>query len=286
MDEPAEARQECIGDFPKELLDYIKGGTRVVVVKGRPRTGKTLFVLGLVEAVSQPHNTFIVSTRALDPSVYENFPWLKNNESRDKALEILSEVAAPVPKKTQPPPKPPEQDARIKSAREMLMGILGEVPEAPPAEEQAPAQPQAPGESELAGIRQAIGDKNPKELVRIYRGLAKVPPGTANVVVVLDRADRLCEKLGIRLDGFVPALASDLAKRHRAHLFIVLEKPVPDLDAMAGGIVAFKEVGQSDDFLGQLEMVRLGDMKLKSPKWMYNLRGGRFQVLRGMRVWG
>jgi hypothetical protein len=285
MDEPAESRQEASGEFPRELIDFLIAAPRLVVVNGRPRTGKTVFCLGLSEAVSLPQNTFIISTRALEPPVYDAFPWLRTNEARDKSFEVLFQVSTPPPKKQPEPPKQPEQEARIKTAREMLRGILGDIPEAlPPVEESRP-EPE-PDRSELANLRGVIADKNPRELLRIYRGLARVPRGTGGVCVLVDRADRLCEKNGLELAKLAGALRTDLARKHNAHLVMVLDKPLPDLDWLADAVVNLKEVGQGEDFLGQVELAKLGDQKIKSPRWMYNLSGGRFKVLAGMRVWG
>jgi len=284
MHEPAESRQEAAGDFPKELIDFLKSAPRLVVVKGRPRTGKTVFCLGLSEAVSQPQNTFIVSTRALEPEVYQAFPWLRTNEARDKSFEVLVKIAAPPPKKDEPP-KPAEEEARIKSAREMLQNILGDIPRAPPPPEEETKEA-APDLSELAGLRGAIGDKDPRELLRIYRGLGRVPQGTPGVLVLIDRADRLCEKNSLDLAALAATMKADLAQKHAAHLVLILDRPVPDLDGVADAVIILKEIGQGMDFLGQIELFKLDGLKIKSPRWMYNLRGGRFKVLPGMRVWG
>jgi hypothetical protein len=287
MDEPAETRQETVGDFPKELIDFLQGAPRLLVIKGKTRTGKTLFALGLAETVASPQNTFIISTRAYEPQAYEAFPWLRYNEDRDKSLEILARVSAHPKPKAPEPPATPLQAARIKSAREMLRGILGEVPDVPAPEDEKQGPPhESLDETDLPALRGAIGDKNPKELARIYRGLARVPAGTGGVFVLLDRADRLCERLGIDLPRLAQALGADIARKHKAHLVLVLDKPTADLDPPADGVISLKEAGHGDDFLGQLEMTKLGNLKLKNPRWMYNLNGGRFQVLKGMRVWG
>jgi hypothetical protein len=285
MSEPAESRQEAAGDYPRELIDFLKASPRLLVVKGRPRTGKTLFCLGLSEAVSAPQNTFMICTRSLEPQVYQSFPWLRTNEARDKSFEVLSQVAAPPPKKPPEMPAQPDQEARIKTAREMLRNILGEIPQAPARPDEEKPAPE-PDRSELAGLRGVIGDKNPRELLRIYQGLSRVPRGTPGVMVLLDRADRLCEKNGLDPAALAAAMKADLAGKHNAHLVLVLDKPAADLDGLADAVVNLKEAGQGEDFLGQLELARLGDQKIKSPKWMYNLRGGRFKVLPGTRVWG
>jgi len=283
VEEAEGARQEAAGDFPRELVDFMGSSPRLLLVRGRPRTGKTAFCLGLSEAVSQPQNVFIVSTRALDPVMYEKFPWLRQNEARDRSFEVLFQVARPPPKKTLPPPKPPEEEARIKSAKEMLRDIMGEVPEPSPAE--GPEEPE-PDRTELAGLRAVIGKKDVRELLRVYRGLARVPPGASGLLVMLDRADRLCEKNGIELAQLAGVLRDDLSAKFGAGLILVLDRPTADLDGTADAVVNLKEVGQGEDFLGQLELIRLGDLKVKYPRWMYNLRGGRFKVLPGMRAIG
>jgi hypothetical protein len=283
MDVPAGARPQASGEFPRELVDFLKAAPRLVVVKGRPRTGKTVFCLGLSEAVSAPQNTFMICTRALEQQTYASFPWLRTNEARDKSFDVLAQLSSPPPKKAPEEPRPEEQEARIRSAREMLRDILGEIPAAPPPAQEAPAGPK-PDNSELAGIRGAVGDRDPRELVRIYRGLARVPTGTAGVLVLIDRADRLCEKNGLDMPALAAALKADLIRKHNAHLVLVLDRPLPDLDSAADAVIVLREAGQGADFLGQMEIARLGDSKVKSPKWMYTLRGGRFKVLPGMNV--
>jgi hypothetical protein len=285
VSEPAETRQDASGEFPRELIDFLRAIPRLVVLKGRPRTGKTLFCLGLSEAVSAPQNTFMVCTRALEQQVYQSVPWLRTNEARDRSFEVLSQMAAPPTKKPPEPPTPPEQEARIRSAREMLRDILGEIPQAPPPEEEKEPEPEE-DRSELAGLRSVIGDKNQRELQRVYQGLSRVPQDTPGVMVILDRADRLCEKNGLDMAALAGVMKADIFAKYGAHLVMVLDKPVPDLDVMADAIIVLKEAGQGEEFLGQLELARLGDQKIKTPKWRYNLRGGRFKVLPGMRVWG
>jgi hypothetical protein len=280
------------GPFPSELISFFKeGGPKLLLVKGKSRVGKTLFLLGLAESVGPTKNSFIISTKPPEPGLGEAFPWLKVNETRDKALDASGPRAPPPKPVIQAPPKAakrPEEEAKVKSAKDLLRGILGEVPTAPEAaphaEQPPPPESPSPNSPDLTNLRKVFGSKEPRELVVVYRGL--MPLQGERSFVALNRADRIGEKYSITLPALAGLLKEDLVVGKNASLVLVLEKPETGADTLADGIVTLKEFGQGDEFLGQLELNKLTGINVKQQKTMYNLRGGKFQVLKGMRVWG
>lgn len=287
MEEFSDGVAAAAGRFPKDLMRFFEAGPRVLLIKGKPRVGKTLFVLGLAEALGPPINSFIINTRELEPRNYEAFAWLTTNEARDKALDSMP-TAEVQPKQEQDLPHPPEAEAKLKSARDLLKSILGEEAAAPPPVTDKKASPQdhsqvssnSQGASEPSSLRKALGNKNPRELMRVQRGLESMGPGKA--VVMVNRVDRLGEKYDLPVRPLALAIKSDLVIGRKAHLALVLDKPSNIIDDLADGIVTMKDVSHGDEFLGQLEINKLADTPLKQTKWMYNTMTGKFQILKGI----
>jgi hypothetical protein len=282
MDEFSDGAQGAAGCFPKELIKFFEGGPRILLVKGKSRVGKTVFLLSLAETLGPPMNLFIVNTREPEPRSYETYPWLATNEARDKALENIP-AADMQSKKDADVSLVSETGAKIKSARDLLKSILGEDSVAAPGTTEKKAAPQVSlvsGPAELASLRNALGNKNPRELLRVYRGLEAV--GSARAFVGVNRIDRLGEKYDIPLRPLALALKADIVTARNAHLVIVLEKPATTVDDISDGIVTLKDVSHGDEFLGQLDVGKLTDVLVKQSKWMYNTLSGKFQVLRGI----
>lgn len=287
MEEFTDGVAAAAGHFPKDLMRFFEAAPRVLLIKGKPRVGKTLFVLGLAEALGPPINSFMINTRELEPRNYEAFAWLSTNEARDKALDSMPAAEAQ-PKPEQEMPHPPEAEAKLKSARDLLKSILGEEAAPPPPAIEKKASPQNHSQassgsqdaSDLPGLRKALGNKNPRELMRVLRGLEAMGPGKA--VVMVNRVDRLGEKYDVPVRPLVLAIKSDMVLGRKAHLVLVLDKPSTVIDDLADGIVNLKDVSHGDEFLGQLEINKLADTPFKQSKWMYNTMTGKFQILKGI----
>ena len=281
MEEFSDGAQGAAGCFPRDLMRFFEGGPRLLLVKGKAKVGKTVFMLTLAEALCPPMNVFIVNTREPDSRVYQAFGWLGTNDARDKALEAMPAVEIQTRKDAEAPI--PETGARLKSARDLLKSILGEEAAAPQvASEKRPAtQAPAPaGTPELASLRSSFGNKTPRELVRVYRGLEGV--GSARAVVGFNRVDRLGEKYDIPLRPLALALKSDIVTAKGAHLVLVLDRPSTLVDDISDGVIVLKDVSHGEEFLGQMETCKLADVQLRQARWMYNTASGKFQVLKGI----
>jgi hypothetical protein len=282
MEEFSDGALGAAGCFPKELMKFFETGPRLLLVKGKSKVGKTVFMLTLAEALGPPMNLFIVNTREPEPRNYEAFQWLSTNEARDKALESLPSHEMRT-KKDAETSQATDTGAKLKSARDLLKSILGEDPVLHPPEPERKSAPQlvsSSGPAELSSLRNALGNKNPRELLRVYRGLEGV--GSARAVVGVNRIDRLGEKYDIPLRPLALALKADIVTGRNAHLVMVLEKPTDTVDDISDGVVSLKDVSHGDEFLGQLEVGKLADMALRQNRWMYNTLTGKFQVLKGI----
>jgi hypothetical protein len=282
MEEFSDGAPGAAGHLPKDLIKFFESAPRLLLVKGKPKVGKTMFMLSLAEVLGPPMNTFIINTREPEPRDYEAFPWLSTNEARDKALESMP--ASEIQSKSEPDmPHAPDAGAKLKSARDLLKSILGEDSSSPAPTLENKTAPQIVGASapkELSSLRNAIGNKNPRELLRVYKGLESV--GSARAVVGVNRIDRLGEKYDIPLRPLALALKADMVTARKSHLAMVLEKSTNVIDDICDGIVTLKDVSHGEEFLGQLEVSKLADIPLKQNRWMYNIISGRFQILKGI----
>jgi hypothetical protein len=282
MEEFSDGGQGAAGYFPKDLMKFFDCGPRMLLVRGKSKVGKTILMLSLVEALGPPMNIFIINTRELEPRNYEAFPWLGKNEARDKALEAVPAQEMQT-KKEADTSSAPDTGAKLKSARDLLKSILGEEqPQPAPApERKAPPLVIAPsGPAELSGLRNFLGNKNPRELLRVYKGLEAV--GSARAVIGMNRIDRFGEKYDIPLRPLALALKSDLVTGRGAHMVIVLDKPTDNIDDVADGVMILRDVGHGDEFLGQLDVHKLADVNMKQKRWMYNTLPGKFRILKGI----
>ncbi|MHC1567180.1 MAG: gas vesicle protein GvpD P-loop domain-containing protein [Candidatus Syntropharchaeia archaeon] len=65
--------------IPTEILEFFQGEIgKVLLVKGNPGTGKTIFALTLLNEICDLNNGIYLSTRMDSEKLYEDFPWIKD----------------------------------------------------------------------------------------------------------------------------------------------------------------------------------------------------------------
>ncbi|MGQ9582653.1 MAG: hypothetical protein ACUVV6_03960 [Thermoplasmatota archaeon] len=314
-----ESPVEAEGDFPKELLDFFQTGEpRLLVVKGRPRVGKSLFSIGLAASLAPPPARFLLLTKDLEDWVLNAHPWVRDALERQRSPSLSPSESGPgICERAQPQAAPPGEP-RMRTAREILDSIFGEAsaPTSPGKQPSSRISPGRPGpqtgaelkaaefvgrhppqgveeslsaeravpEPDLSNLKKVLGDRAAPELVGLYRALDAA--GRSGGAAVVNRFDRLAERYGASLIALGKVLKEDIVRERRTHLLLVLEKPANVLDSMADGTVTLKDITQGDEFLGHLEIGKLGGSASRTPRCMYNLKEGRFRVLRGVSAVG
>ncbi len=71
---------------------FSETSARSLLVKGASGTGKTTFVLQLMEDVLPLDTSIYFSTRVSDEALYSHFKWLKEKEWRESILDASKEV--------------------------------------------------------------------------------------------------------------------------------------------------------------------------------------------------
>ena len=79
-------QQGVEGRLPGEIVRFFENqGGHSLIVKGSAGTGKTTFSLQLIEELKGMQNSYYLSTRVSDESLYLQFPWLKVKVQESKA---------------------------------------------------------------------------------------------------------------------------------------------------------------------------------------------------------
>ncbi|MCK5547916.1 MAG: hypothetical protein KAI64_02810, partial [Thermoplasmata archaeon] len=74
--------------IPKDTFNFFsrKGG-RSMVVRGGTGTGKTTFVLQVLEEIAHPEKSFYLSTRVSDEALFKQFTWLRKEEMSKRIID-------------------------------------------------------------------------------------------------------------------------------------------------------------------------------------------------------
>ncbi len=65
-------------NIPKELINFLSQGNNILLIKGKPGTGKTMLSLELLNHFRESRNGVYVSTRITPERLFASFPWLKD----------------------------------------------------------------------------------------------------------------------------------------------------------------------------------------------------------------
>ena len=258
--------------MPPEAETFLRGETgHTLLIKGKPRTGKTTFALQLANDIARPPTVFYIGTRGTNEPLYDKFPWLKGNDERDVALlrEIESGASASAP-------AAPAGD-RPKSARDLLESILKDSAQSL----QAPTPTDRKFAIPTTRLEELLGTTTFPELSLVYRGISNLHPRRA--LLVLNRIDRLAAKYNIDSESLVRIMKKDLVDGARTNLVLVFNKWDTSMDHLADGVFTLKEFGGGMVFLGQLEINKLTGHDLKQNKYLFNILDGRFKLLQGIR---
>ena len=74
--------------FPKEIVKFLSSpGCHSLILRGMAGTGKTTLALQMIEELAQLQQSYYMSTRVSDHSLFNQFPWLM-----DKVKELSGNV--------------------------------------------------------------------------------------------------------------------------------------------------------------------------------------------------
>ena len=206
----AEKKNMRSATFPSEIIKFVSSpGGHSLILRGMAGTGKTTLALQMIEELAAVQQSYYMSTRVSDQSLFNQFPWLlekvkegeilkarkklkKKSDSEQQVEKILVGLAAI---------KGEMKGEKIKAPRRELTRLQGIIESGGEAEVAEPS-----GESELTVT---IGPTMP-EIEMAYDVVDKALP--ERTLVVIDSIDALAEKYGVPAARLINTLQKDLVE--------------------------------------------------------------------------
>lgn len=254
---------EVHGKLPEEIIRFLQTeGGHSLIVKGSAGTGKTTFSLQLIEEIKGLQNSYYLSTRVSDESLYLQFPWLKQKIEESK-LKIA------------------EKAEKLNVDRTELRKLEGQI-ELGEADEFGA---QFHGEVDEEGIVLDLGSYLP-EVDVIYDTIEEALP--RKTLVVIDSINALSERYGIPAPKLINTFQRDLVESTKANVIYVLENSKETmLDYLGDGVVSlFHTSDRNGRRIRMMDIQKLRGCEIPHSKYIYTLLGGRLRVFGPQRFNG
>lgn len=265
--------------FPKEILSFLSApGGHSLILRGMAGTGKTTMALQLIEEMAHIQQSYYMSTRVSDQSLFNQFPWLQEKVKEGDILRARKKLR----KKT-------ESDMDMEKIMLGLAQIKDELKterKAAPRKElsklegnievgEEAATPS--GESEVIVT---VGSMMP-EIEMAYDVVDRALP--ERTLVAIDSIDALSDKYGVSSAKIVNALQKDLVEGVGTNVVYILETPDPLMDYLGDGVIYLSLVRQGERRIRILDILKLRGCEIKQPQYVYTLLGGRVRTFEYWR---
>jgi KaiC/GvpD/RAD55 family RecA-like ATPase len=253
--------------IPKPIRDFFREpSARSLLVKGASGTGKTTFVLQLMEDVLPLDTSIYFSTRVSDEALYSHFKWLKEKEWRESILDASKEVL-----KVMRATSSLEELEELKEKREILDASKDFLSTIYPPEE--------PQRAVARDRLERMAETYPlRELDKLYDSLERKLPERCYVVV--DSLEGIAEKWDVPIAKIMSTLQKDLVEGTNVSVIAVIEGEGDNtLDFLVDGTLTLHRSELNGHFIRELEIHKLRGMLLKTSRWLFTLQDGHFQLL-------
>lgn len=267
--------------FPKDIVRFLSSsGGHSLIVRGMAGTGKTTLALQMIEELAQVQQSYYMSTRVSDQSLFHQFPWLLDKVREGEILKARKKIRKKADSEMQVEKillglaaiKGELKAEKVKSPRKELMRLEGNI-EA--GGEESLAEPT--GETELTVT---VGAMMP-EIEMAYDVVDKALP--ERTLIVIDSIDALAEKYGLPPARLINALQRDLVEGCGTNIVYVLETPDPLLDYLGDGVLYLSLNSSSGRRIRELDILKLRGCEIRQPKYVYTLLGGRVRTFEYSR---
>ena len=282
MAEKKEAAAVGTATFPKELVKFLSSpGGHSLILRGMAGTGKTTLALQTIEELASIQQSYYMSTRVSDQSLFNQFPWLLDKVKEGEILKARKKVRKKADSEQQVDKillglaaiKGELKSEKVKSPRKELMKLQGVIEAG--GEEQF-AEPGA-NEGELIV---SVGSMMP-EIEMAYDVVDKALP--ERTLVVIDSIDALAEKYGVPASKMISSLQKDLVEGCGTNIVYVLETPDPLLDYLGDGVIYLSLNSTTGRRIRELDILKLRGCEIRQPKYVYTLVGGKVRTFEYTR---
>ena len=269
-------------NFPDEIVNFLSSpGGHSLILRGMAGTGKTTLALQMIEELAAVQQSYYMSTRVSDQSLFRQFPWMLEKVREGEILKARKKIK-----------KKPDSEQQVEKILLGLASIKGELKsekvKAPRREltrlqgviEEGGEETLAePGEKE-GELVVSVGSMMP-EIEMAYDVVDKALP--ERTLVVIDSIDALAEKYGVPPSRLITALQKDLVEGVGTNVVYVLETPDPLLDYLGDGVIYLSVCSTTGRRIREMDILKLRGCEIRQPKYVYTLLGGRVRTFEYAR---
>ncbi|UCE81199.1 MAG: ATP-binding protein [Methanobacteriota archaeon] len=268
--------------FPKEVLKFLaSSGGHSLILRGMAGTGKTTLALQMIEELAQLQQSYYMSTRVSDHSLFNQFPWLMDKVKEGEILKARKKLRTKADAEMQVEKillglaaiKGEMQGEKAKAPRTELLKLEGSIESG--EDEDSPAEPT--GENE---ITVTVGSMMP-EIEMAYDVVDKALP--ERTLIIIDSIDALADKYGVPPARLITALQKDLVEGCGTNVVYVLETPDPLLDYLGDGVLYLSLDSSAGRRIREMDLLKLRGCEIRQPKYVYTLLGGRVRTFEYSR---
>ena len=268
--------------FPKELVRFLASpGGHSLILRGMAGTGKTTLALQTIEELAAVQQSYYMSTRVSDQSLFNQFPWLLDKVREGEILKARKKIKKKGDSEQQVEKillglaqiKGELRSEKVKAPRKELMKLQGII------EGGGEDQLAEPGEGE-GELIVSVGAMMP-EIEMAYDVVDKALP--ERTLVVIDSIDALAEKYGVPASRMINTLQKDLVEGCGSNIVYVLETPDPLLDYLGDGVIYLSLNSSTGRRIRELDILKLRGCEIRQPKYVYTLLGGRVRTFEYSR---
>ena len=270
--------EEESATFPREIIKFLaSSGGHSLILRGMAGTGKTTLALQMIEELAQLQQSYYMSTRVSDHSLFNQFPWLMDKVKEGEILKARKKLRQKADSEMQVEKillglaaiKGEMKGEKARAPRLELRKLEGRI-ETGEEEEGGPAE--ATGESE---ITVTVGSMMP-EIEMAYDVVDKALP--ERTLIIIDSIDALAEKYGVTPSRLINALQKDLVEGCGTNVVYVLETPDPLLDYLGDGVLYLSLDSSTGRRIREMDLLKLRGCEIRQPKYVYTLLGGRVRT--------
>ena len=267
--------------FPREIVKFLSSsGGHSLILRGMAGTGKTTLALQMIEELAQLQQSYYMSTRVSDHSLFHQFPWLMDKVKEGEILKARKKLRKKADAEMQVEKillglasiKGELKGEKMRSPRSELRRLEGKIEV---GDEETPAE--ATGEEELTVT---IGSMMP-EIEMAYDVVDKALPD--RTLIIIDSIDALAEKYGVAPSRLINALQKDLVEGCGTNIVYVLETPDPLLDYLGDGVLYLSLNSSKGRRIREMDLLKLRGCEIRQPKYVYTLLGGRVRTFEYSR---
>jgi len=266
-------------NFPKEIISFMSSpGGHSLIIRGMAGTGKTTLALQLIEEMAHVQQSYYMSTRVSDQSLFNQFPWLQEKVKEGEILKARKRLR-----------KKAETELDMEK---IMLGLAQIKDELKPDKKAAPRKELAKLEGNIevgdegvaapggtGEVVVTVGTMMP-EIEMAYDVVDRALPD--RTLVVIDSIDALSEKYGVHSAKIINALQRDLVEGVGSNIVYILETPDPLMDYLGDGVLYLSMMRQGERRIRILDLLKLRGCEIKQPQYVYTLLGGR---VRSFQYW-